>query len=55
MTRDDYHARMAEMEANAADLHAKYGTKPWAGLDNGAELPSPDWDDDDDTTDRSNR
>lgn len=47
MARDnrphDYDKLMAEMEANAAELHARIGTKPWAGLEHGAELPSPDW------------
>lgn len=35
--------RIAGMEACAAAWHAQHGTREWAGLDNGATLPSADW------------
>ena len=35
--------RIAEFELHAAALHARCGTRPWVGLDNGAEVPEADW------------
>lgn len=35
--------RIQDMEASAARLHTELGTTGWAGLDNGAQLPSADW------------
>lgn len=34
---------LADMEAVADRIHATTGTQPWAGLENGAILPSADW------------
>lgn len=35
--------RAEEMAAVAREQHVRYGTQEWAGLDNGATLPSVDW------------
>lgn len=44
-TREQFIAkRVAAMERDATKLHAAIGTKPWGGLENGAVLPSADWD-----------
>lgn len=41
--RDRTAQRLAEMEASAAALHTHLGTTEWAGLNNGATLPTADW------------
>lgn len=41
--RDRVTERTAEMAATAAAHHAQHGTSEWAGLDNGATLPTADW------------
>lgn len=46
-SRPTYEERVAErvagFEACAAAFHARWGTRPWGGLDNGAKLPEAEW------------
>ena len=35
--------RVAELEHLAAAGNARWGTRPWIGLEHGAELPGADW------------
>jgi hypothetical protein len=35
--------RVAQFSQVAAAVHARWGTRPWPGLDNGAQLPGAEW------------